>query len=64
MKNNYKRNYRKNLLEDFRTSLSSFNFVMIYVIHKMFVLLKNDLSYVKNSIFDCFFKEYNKFLFI
>ena len=39
-------------------SLLSFNFVMIYIIHKMLVLLKNHLNYLKDSIFECFFKEY------
>ena len=37
--------------------LKDFNFVMIYIIHKMFVLLKNNLNYLKDSIFKCFFKE-------
>ena len=29
-------------------SLLNFNFVLIYIIHKMLVLLKNDLNYLKN----------------
>ena len=33
---------------------------MIYVIHKMLVLLKNHLNCLINSIFECFFKEYNR----
>ena len=41
-------------------SLLNFNFVMIYIIHKMLVLLKNHLSYLKDSILECFFKKYNK----
>ena len=47
-----KKNYIKNLLIyiDF----------MIYIIHKMLVLLKNHLSYLKDNIFECFFKEYNR----
>ena len=36
------------------------NFVMIYIIHKILVLLKNHLNYLKNSIVECFFKEYNR----
>ena len=36
---------------------------MIYIIHKMLVLLKNHLNYVKNSIIECFFKEYIRFCF-
>ena len=30
---------------------------MIYIDHKMLVLLKNYLNYIKDSIFGCFFKE-------
>ena len=33
-------------------------FTMIYLIHKMLVLY-----YLKDSIFECFFKEYNRLLF-
>ena len=29
----------------------------------MLVSLKNDLNHLKDSIFECFFKEYNKLLF-
>ena len=41
-------------------SLLNFNFAMIYKIHKMLVLLKNNLNYLKVNIFECFFKEYNR----
>ena len=51
-----------NLLEDLKMSISNFNFLMIYKIHKMLVLVKNNLNYVKDSIFECFFKEYNRLL--
>ena len=30
----------------------------------MLVLLKSNLNYLKDSIFECFFKEYNRLLFI
>ena len=30
---------------------------MIYIIHKMLVLLKNHLNYLKDNIFECFFKS-------
>ena len=43
------------LLEDLKISLLNFNFVMIYIIHEMLVLIKNDFYYLKNSIFECFF---------
>ena len=52
-----------NLLADLKMSLLNFNFVMIDIIHKMLVLLKNHLDYLKDSIFKCFFKEYNTLLF-
>ena len=42
----------------------SFNFVIIYIIHEMLVLLKNNLNYLKYSIFKCFLKEYNKLSFL
>ena len=54
---------------DLKISLLHFNFAMIYIIHKMLVLLKNHLNYLKDNIFDkifvyffqeiSFFKTYN-----
>ena len=41
----------------------SLNYVMIYIIHKMLVLHKNQLNYVKDNILECLFKKYNKLLF-
>ena len=52
------------LLEDLKTQFLNFNFVMIYIIHRILVLLKNNLNYLRESIFECFFKEYNKLLII
>ena len=65
MKKNYeKKNYKKmDLFKDFKRSLINFNFVMIYIIHKMLVLIKNNLNYLKHSILECFFKEYNGLVF-
>ena len=51
------------LLEDLRMPLSIFNFVMIYIIHKILVFIKNYLNYLKDNIFECFFKKYNILLF-
>ena len=48
------------LLEDLKILILNFKFVMIYIIHKMIVLLKNDLNYLIDSIFQCFFKEHNR----
>ena len=56
MKNSKKSVEKIVLLEDLKMSRLSFNFFMIYVIHKMVVLFKN-------IIFKCFFEEYNRLLF-
>ena len=45
------------LLESLRMSLLNFNFLMIYIIHKILVLLKNHLNYFEAGTFKCFFKE-------
>ena len=50
------------ILEDKKMSLLYFNFVMIYIVNKMLVLLKNHLNYLKNRIFECIFKDHNFFL--
>ena len=64
MKKKYKKKYKKmDLLEDLKMSLLNFSFVMIYIIHKILVLLKNHLNYLKDNIFECFFKKYNRLLF-
>ena len=51
------------LLKDLKVPLLNFSFVMIYIIHKMLVLLKNHLNYLKDNIFECFFEEYNRLFF-
>ena len=53
----------KNGSEDLKMLLLNFTFVIIYVIHKMLVLLKNHLNYLKHNIFESFFKRDNKLLF-
>ena len=62
MKKIYKKIIKKfikknNFLKDLQMPFFSFNFVLIYIIHKMLVLIKNNLNYLKDSIFECFFKE-------
>ena len=52
------------LLEDLKISLFNFSFAMIYIIHKMLVVLKNYLNYFKDNIFECFFKKYNRLFFL
>ena len=47
------------LFKDLKMSLLNVNFVMIYTIRKILELNKNHLNYLKDNIFECFFKEYN-----
>ena len=49
------------LLEYLKMLLLNFDFVMIYTIHKILVLLKNYLNYLK-EYFQMHLKEYNKLL--
>ena len=46
-----------------RIALLNFNFVIIYIIHKILVLFKNHLNYLKDDIFKFFFKKYNRLPF-
>ena len=41
-------------------SFLGFNLSMIYIIHKILILIKNHLNYLKDNILECFFKKYNK----
>ena len=50
------------LLKNLKMSLLNVNFVIIYIIHKMLIMLKNHLNYLKDSIFECFFNEFNRLL--
>ena len=52
------------LLENLRMSLLNSNFVMIHIIYKILVMIKNCLNYLKDNIFECFFKKYNRLLII
>ena len=38
---------KRDLLKDLKMLLLHFNFVMIYIINKMLVLIKNNLNYLK-----------------
>ena len=54
MKKKYKNIYEKiDLLECLRMSLLSFNFLMIHIIHKILVLIKNHMNYFQDNIFEC-----------
>ena len=44
-------------------SLLNVKFVMIHLIEKILVLIKNHINYLKDNIFECFFKKYNRFFF-
>ena len=46
-----------NLLENLKKSLLNFSFIMIYTIHKILLLIKNHLNYLKDNIFECFLKS-------
>ena len=52
------------LLEDVGISPLNFNFAMIYIIHTILILIKNDLNYLKDNIFEFFFKKHKRFLFL
>ena len=39
-----------NVLEDLKRSLLNFSFIMTYKIHKILVLIKNHLNYLKDNI--------------
>ena len=52
------------LFEDLKMSPLNFSFVIIYIIQKMLVMLRNHLNYLKVIIFKCFLKEYDRLLFI
>ena len=53
-----KKNYEN---MDLRISLLNFNFSMIYIIHKILVLIKNHLNDLKDNIFEFFFMKYIDF---
>ena len=48
---------------DLKITLLNFNFAMIYITHKILVLVKNHLNYLKDNILECFFKKYNRLIF-
>ena len=44
-------------------SLLNFDFLMIYIIHKILVLLKNHLNFLKDNVFECFLRSIINFFF-
>ena len=63
MKQSYKKLTKKiikkiELIGRFKNVTSNFRFVMIYIIHKILVLLRNlNLEFSKCSILECFLKS-------
>ena len=51
------------LLEDLKMLLLNFNFAMIYIVHKILVLLKNNLNCLKDNIFEWFLWSIIEFFF-
>ena len=47
-----------------RVSLLNFDFAGIYIIHKILIMIKNHLNYLKDNILELFFKKYNRLLFL
>ena len=54
---------KKEFIKRFKNSFLNFSFIIIYTIHKILVLIKNNLNYLKDNIFECFFKKFNRLLF-
>ena len=42
---------------DLRTSLLNLNFIMIHIIRKILVLIKNHMNYLKDNVFDFFLRS-------
>ena len=60
MKNGYEKSYKfikMDLLKDLKMPLLNFNFVMIYIIHKMLTLIKNNLNYLKIVFSNAFLRS-------
>ena len=52
-----------NLLKDLKISLLNLSFFMIYIIHKMLVLLKNHLNFLKVLFSNAFLRSIIEFQF-
>ena len=49
------------LSEDLKMSLIKFNFTIIQIIHKILVLLKNHLNYLKDNILNALLRSITEF---
>ena len=63
MKKKIIKKYMKKLIGRFGNVTFNFHFIIIYIIHKMLVLLKHHLNYLKDSIFKCFLRSIIDFSF-
>ena len=48
---------------DLKVSLLNFISSMIFIIHKILLLIKNHVNYLEDNIFEFVFKKYNQFFF-
>ena len=51
------------LLKDLKMLILNFRFVLIYIIHKMLVLLKNHMNYLKDNFLNAFLRSIVDFYF-
>ena len=51
------------LLKDLKMLILNFSFVLIYIIHKMLVLLKNHMNYLKDNFLNAFLRSIVDFYF-
>ena len=49
---------------DLRISLLNSNLAVIHIIHKILVLIKNHMNYLKDNIFEFFLRKYNRLYFL
>ena len=50
------------LLVDLRMPLLNINFFMIHLMYKILIVIKNHLNYLKDNLFKCFLKKFNRIL--
>ena len=58
-----KKKIMKKFIKRIKKVYFKFSFVMIYIIHKILVLLKNQLNFLKDNIFECFLRRIMDFFF-
>ena len=63
-KKKHKKFIKNGFIRRFKNITFKFSFVMIYIIYKILVMIKNHLNYFKDNIFEYFFKKCNRLLFL